>query len=547
MAEINRALALLRKQKNTLHKEIRRLVRMLMRLLPRRLALSFEPRAPRRSNGRITKFEIGGNVTRSIIFLPNVHLDGIDTRAIVGGIVIVVVVISVATSTTPNSGKIALQPFVRGDAYHLDAVIAPFHTTDPANKACSKFAQDFGDRLGYAVGNNDPQNVTIWMPEQMAGVFPQAGKAGADIRQFAEEHQIDLLFFGEIECNGQIAMVRPQIMASNPFYRGAPEMAEFYGFDDMTSPLVVEFGNNSLEQVVRAQAARISTLIDMGRGFRLLATNSIDELKQAAVLFQELAAAGNVTDRHGLAMLQYLTGKSQLASALDTCNTIDQDLLQQAENSFSKALRHEPEFALALAHLGNVSVYRAQNLPPNNIDQIQAALSKGLSRYQRALDARVQPADDLAAALANIGIAQAKIVLHDLIPAGNESRLLLVDAVKRLNDVIHNSAGDAGKEIKAAVALAYALLGDVQRAGFNDERALASYGKVASLTEDRHLQMAVAQSMAELHTVRGDACMAAQQYLIAAQNACQADSRKFAMQAERMQFYCQQANDTQAR
>ncbi len=543
MAEINRVLALLRRQKTTLRNEIRRLVRMLMRLSPHRLALSSELRAPRRSNSRVTKFEIGGNVTRSIIFLPNVHLDGFDTRAIVGGIVIVVVVVGVATSTTPNPGKIALQPFVRGDAYHLDAVIAPFRAADPADKACSTFTQDFGDRLATAVGNHDAQNVTVWVPEQVAGIFPQVG---ADIQQFVENHQVDILFYGDIECNGQTATVRPQMMAPSLFYRGAPETAEFYSFDDMTSPLVVEFGNNSLEQVVRAQAARISTLIDLGRGFRLLATNSIDDLKQAAVLFQKLAAAGNVTDRHGLAMLQYLTGKSQLAGALDTCNTVDQNMLQQAENSFSKALLHEPEFALALAHLGNVSVYHTQNLPPDNSDQIQAALHKGLSRYQRALDARVQPADGLAAVIANIGIAQAEIVLHDLIPTSNESRLLLIDAVERLNDVIHNSAG-AGKEIKAAVALAYALLGDVQRAGFNDERALASYGKVASLTEDRHLQMAVAQSLAELHTVRGDACTAAQQYLIAAQNACQTDSRKFAMQAERMQFYCQQANDAKAR
>lgn len=546
MAEIKHTLSLLRNKKRALFNEVRRLVRMLARLLPHCAALVLAPRSPRRATRSVTKFEIGGNITRSVILaLPNVHLDGINFKAIVGGIVITVVIVNIVTSTTPNPGKNALQAFVRGDAYHLDVLIAPFRAVNPSDKACDKFAQDFTNRLARTVTNNDPQNSSIWMPEQVAGVFAQGNMP---LVQFAEEHQVDVLFYGDIECDDQKAVVRPHVVAPALFYRGAPEMADFYNFDDMISPLLVALGDNSLERVTREQAARISTVIDIGRGFRLLATNSASELQQASTLFQHLAEAGGIADRHGLAMLQYLIGKTQIAGVVDACNTIDQDLLRQAENSFSKALLHEPEFALALAYLGNVSFYKANVLPEGNTAEIQAMLNKSLARYQRALETRVQPADGLVMAVAMIGKAQAKIALHDVDPASSEGQQMLADAAGDLYEVIRKfDSASANNEIKASVALAYALLGDLHRAGFNDERALSSYGRVASLTNDRWLQAAVAQSMAELYTVRGDACAAARQYQLAAQNACQADSRKLAAQAAKMQFFCQQTNDSQIR
>lgn len=548
MAEIKQTLSLLSKRKKALRSEFRRLARALARLLPYRVAFVLAPRPTRRTTRNVTKFEIGGNLIRSVILAPNVQVDGKFIRTIAGGVVITIVIISVVNSTTPNTGKTPLPAFVRGDPYHLDVVIAPFRAANSSDKACEKFAQDFTDRLARTVNNTDSQNVSIWLPEQVAGVFDQNVAEGKRANQFAEANLVDVLFYGDIECDAQKAAVRPHVVAPALFYEGAPELARLYNFDDITNPLQVELTNNSLEQIVRKQATRIATLIEMGRGFRLLAARSENGLRQAAVLFQHLAKAGIVADRHGLAMLQYLAGKALLVSAVDECNVVDPDLLQQAENSFSQALLHEPEFALALANLGNVSVYQARALPDGNTAEIEAMLNKGLSRYQRALDARVQPDDDLATTIAMIGKAQVGIALHDIDPASSERRQMLTVATDQLQEAIRKfDRAGIGNEIKTTVALAYALLGDLNRAGSNDGYALSSYGKAASLTVDRRLQATVAQSTAELYTVRGDACASARQYQIAAQSTCLAASRKFAMQAERMQYFCQQTNDAQMR
>lgn len=549
MAEIKHILSLMRKRQKKFLKYLRRLARALAQFPPHRVALIFAPRPTRRVVRNVTKFEIGGNITRSFILaLPQVHVESINIKAIVGGVVIIIVVVNVATSMTPNPGKNALPAFVHGDPYHLDMVIAPFRAVNPSDKACGKFAQDFSDRLAGAVTNSDLQRVLIWLPEQVTGALAQDGKDGVRIDQFAEVRQVDALFYGEIECDAQKATVRPRMIVPALFYRGAPEMEGFYNFDDMIRPLAVEMGNDALEHAAYEQAERISLFIDIGRGLRLMMNNSIEELKQATVLFQRLAQAGNITDRHGLAMLQYLAGKAQLTAAADECNQVDQTLLRQAEDSFSRALLHEPEFALALVNLGHVSINQARILMENDADGMNIMLNKSLSRFERALNAQVQPADGLAIAMAKLGEAQAWVALHDADPMSNESRQLLAQATETLNDLIaeFDHAG-AAKEIQAVMATAYTLMGDLQRAGFNDERALSSYSKVAFLTENRRLKAAVAQSMAELYTVRGDACAAALQYQMAAQTSCLADGHQFAAQAERMQFYCQQNNDAQTR
>lgn len=549
MAEIKDTLSLLRTIKKAVCRAVRRLAQAWAHLLPHRVALILSPRPVRRSTRSITKFEVGGNITRSFVFLPQVHVDGSNFKVIATGVVVIVVVVAnVMTTTSPNPGTTVLHPFTHGDPYHLDVVIAHFNTVDPSDKACEKYAQDFTNRLSRAVANITAQDVSMWIPEQVTNSFTQASKDGTDLEQFVAERQIDVLLYGDVECNDQKASLRPHVIAPALFYQGAPEMAGFYNFDDMTRPLRAATGDNSSEQAARQMASHVSTLIDMGRGIRLIATNAPDELREASALFAQLANAGGVSDRRGLAMLHYLAGKAQIASATLACNSVDPMLLQEAESSFTTALLHEPEFALAQAQLGNVALRQARTLPENAMGDITALLNKSLSRFQRALDARVQPAGQLAVAVALVGQAQAQIALHDLITTNSADRSLLTEASAHLHDVIRlfDTAG-AAPEMQATVAVAYALQGDLHRTGLNDDQALGSYGKVATLTEDRRLKSAVAQSMAELYTVHADACAAAQQYLIAAQNACEPDSNAFAKQAEQMQFYCQQTNDGRAR
>lgn len=546
MAQIKHTHSFLRTIRKVLRGEIRRLARILSRMLPHRLTLVLLPRPSRRSRN-VTKFEVGGNVTRSVVFLPQVHVDGSIKAIVVGGIVIVVVVVQVATTTSPNAGTTALTPFAQGDAYHLDVVVAPFRAANATDKACEKVAQAFTDRFSRTVAYSNAHNVAVWLPAQVAGVFAQVGRDGLDVNQFVAERQIDVLFYGDLTCVDQKATVRPHVVAP-ALFNGVPELAGFYTFDDMTRPLQITVGDNTLEQTAREAAAHISTLIDLGRGIRLLGTSMSDELREASVLFAQLANADGVSDRRGLAMLHYLAGNAKLAGATVACSPVDASLLQDAENSFSTALQHEPEFALAQAQLGNVALRQARVLPEGNTREIAALLNKGLSRFQRALDARMQPASQLAVAIVLVGQAQAQIALHDLVAMNNTGQSLLIDANVHLNEIIRMSEDTrATPEMRATVAIAYALLGDLQRAGFNDDRALVSYGKVASLTEDRRLKTAVAQSMAELYTVHANACAAAEQYLIAAQNACAIDSNTFARQAEQMQFYCQQSNDAKAR
>ena len=526
-----------------------------MRALTRRrlfdATLLFAPRSAKRGNPSVIKFEVGGSITRSIILaLPNVHVDGINPRFVVGGIVIAVVLISVATSTTPQGGTSASQRFEYGDPFRLDVLVAPFHVVEKDNLECTQFAQKFSARLAEMVAIQTAQETIVWTPLQVYDTYRPEGEDGAYAQRYAAERKVDVVVHGTIACNDQVVNVRPQIYAADSFFAEAPEMVGFYHFDDLINQLNVKLDNAALEQAATRQAMRAATLISIGRGFGLYAGETRGDYLKAAELFNKIAETGDVTDRHGLAMLLYMAGKAHLAAVMDDCNEPDLEELKQASISFREALRQEPEFALAYAYLGNISHYEAA---ANVIGQTQSAypdhtqFSKSMAYFQRAKSALVQPPNGLAKAIAAIGEAQIRISTHDINPAGNVARTLLSEAVDILVDVIktYEPASVASKEMKSMLARAYGLLGDLQHAQFKDDLALSSYSVASVLAQEISLKTALALSMAELYTVRSDACMAAKHYQAASQTSCLKDKREFSLQAQQMQLFCQHINDTQ--
>jgi len=460
----------------------------------------------------------------------------------------VIVIISVITTTT--SPKNSLPQFESGKPHILDVVIAPLQVASSAGQICTKLAWDYNEHLAGVLANDKTQGAEIWSPQQVNITLPKGEQNDLYIQRYAIEHQADLVLYGNITCAGQSAVINPKIYANATFYAGAPEIKGFYSFDDMVDQLSVKLENGAIEQAAGEQAARAATLINVGRGINLYESASKSELKQASDLFLQLAEASNMNDRHGLAMLWYLAGKSQLKSVPDECNQPDISRLKQAEISFQAALQHEPQFALAYAYLGTISLNEALVIKggqAKELAEIQALLYKSLARFEHVHNALIHPGNGLADVIAEIGEAQAKITLHDLNPANTESTLLLHEAVTILNQVIKGNytSINESKEMNILIAHAYALLGDVQRAMMNDDMALSSYTKALMWDEGSRLKPAIDISLAELYTDRGDACTAERFYQDAAQTQCPADKRLFDLQAQQMQFFCQLSNDSQ--
>jgi hypothetical protein len=549
MAEIKHLLKQLRKQKKVALYEVRRILRMLVRHMPYSIVVVTAPRPSKRAAKSIIRFEVGGNVTRSVILaLPNVHLNGISLKTIAAGAVIIIAVVTAVTTVTPYTGKNVLPPFEQGDPYRLDVVIAPYHVAGLADEACTKFARDLAIRIANKLVNQTPDSTSIWTPDQVSNSIVRGLPDETNASLFASEKKVDLVFYGDMTCDGQDAIIRPRVHASTLFYAGAPEMAGLYNFDDMTGQIKMPMNNGTLEQAANQQIIHAIELIDIGRGFKLNIGDSDQDLKKASDLFMQLANASVVTDRHGQAMLWYMAGRSQFAGVLDKCETVDPNQLTQAEKSFLKSLQHEPELALAHAYLGNISIYQTRYHADSGYSNADL-LNKSLARFERALHARVQPASDLAVLLASLGKAQAQILLYDMDPTGAEGRVVLADAIETLNEVVRkiDESSITSKELQSITAHAYALLGDVQHAQLKEDWALSSYSKASLLTSDSRLKTAVSLSLAELYTARGDACQAAEQYRTASQTLCERDKREFALQAQHMQFYCQQTNDAMAR
>lgn len=549
MAAFKRSNSQLRKQTKVIHKVIRRVLHVLVRYPIFRAVVAYAPHTSKRNVRNSVKFDVGGSITHSTIFaIPSIHLEGFSWRTLGPILVIVIVIISVITTTT--SPKNPLPPFESGKPHILDVVIAPLQVTGNAGQTCTKFAGEYNERLAGILANNKTQGAEIWSPQQVNVTLPQGEQSDSYIQRYAIEYQADLVLYGNISCAGQSAVINPEIYANATFYAGAPEIKGFYNFDDMVDQLSVKMENGAIELVASEQAARAVTLINVGRGFNLYESASKLALKQASDLFLQLAQASNINDRHGLAMLWYMAGKSQLKSVPDECNEPDISQLKQAEISFQTALQHEPQFALAYAYLGTISLKEAQVIKGDQakvLAEIQVLLNKSIARFERAHNALIHPSNGLANVIAGIGEAQTNLALHDLNPASPESRMLLHDAVTILNQVIkeNNAITDGSKEMNTLIAHAYALLGDIQRAMMNDDLALSSYIKALKWDEGSRQKPPIDISLAELYTAQGDACTAERFYQDAAQTQCLADKRVFALQAQQMQFYCQMFSDSQ--
>jgi len=541
------------KAKSLVVQAIRRILHGLKRYLGiADTAVVLMPRAQKSAVRNSIKFDVGGSIAHSIILnISNVQLfQNANARTVAFLALLSIAVVTVATSVTPY--KNTMPRFESGKPHVVDVVIAPLNVANTSNQACAKVAEDFNAHMAGVLANKKQQGTGIWMPQQVSDSFPQGAVLDSDIKQYATEHQADLILYGTISCDDQGAVINPKIQANSAFFAGAPEISDFYNFDDMVGQFNVKLDPSAIEQAANQQAAHAATLIDVGGGFDLYDSISEPDLKQASNLFIQMAKAGSTNDRHGMAMLWYMAGKSQLKTVMDACNRLDISRLKQAESSFYLAQQHEPQFALAYAYLGAISLNEAQAAMGDRLNdraEVQTLINRSLARFERATSMSVQSDDGLAQLVAKVGEAQAKLLLHDLNPAGTESRLLLEEAMKILNQVIQENKAYASvsKEMSSHIAHAYALLGDAQRAKLNDDLALSSYSTALKWAEGSRLKPVVDLSLAEMYTVRGDACIAARYYQEAAQTQCSADQREFTLQAQQMQFFCQQDNDSQPR
>jgi hypothetical protein len=549
MAKNNNNLSQLRRQKLVVRNEIRRMLQVILRRMPCGLMVVTSPRTKKRSARNNFRFEVAGNVTRSIILAwPGINFGGLKTK-LAGGLVIVITVVTVFSGLSPSGTKNTLQPFAQGDPYKLNVVVAPYRLAGTTDQACEWFATNLANRIAEKLNRAAPSDTAVWLPQQINADLTQQLQNETKIEAFARERKVDLVLMGDVVCDKQEAIIRPSVFAAPSFFAGTPEMNGFYNFDDVAQQVNVRLNNSALEQNAAQQSVRATALIDIGRGFRQKAADTQEDMKKASALFMQLAQSGSLADRRGQSMLWYMSGQSLLAQAMDECNKLDAQRLNEAENSFQMSLQHEPELAMAFVSLGNISLYRMQLQQDDRGNQLQRLSDTSLARFARAQQALVQPANGLAVALAAMGEAQARIARYDTDPASTAGKAMLERAIDGLYEVIQwaDANTGSGREAQSIAARAYALLGDVQHAQLQDEWALSSYSKASWLSPDRRLKTSVALSLAELYTARGDACSAAEQFQVAAETPCELDKRNFAFQAREMQYFCQQKNDMNRR
>ena len=528
------------------------------------------PVAIRDDNGDVN-LAVGTSANNSILVaIRSVHVHGGLVAATL--LLIAVAAFTLITSTFSNRletvGRPTPAPLTKGSPFALDVAILPFAAVNSQDAVCVQFAEQLSQSLAQLseASLKSPtttlmsSGIKIWQPAQIDFHTPAPSEEGQNwMARFAADRKVDIVLFGVVNCRsdntgaaagtGTIS-VAPQFYVSPEYFKHAPELVGTYDFGTFERTINKASDSIALDEFNQELLNRAKTVVLLGQGFEYYARDDYKNYLNAAQIFQNLLDSNTLTDQRGQAVLHYILGNAYMRASTNDCEDVLPDMLRQAEHQYGMAVATEPQFASAYVGLGSIMSQWAQNASLNATTDtsmqsalVQDYLLRGQEYYTKALKARINPVNANIEFRVAMGKGQSLVIEHDLLAPGDET--LLTEAESYLNLVISGyiSGTDNQPSLKSIAAHAYSLLGDVYLSQSYFEDALNQYQHAQGLASDEKLRTDIALRIADISTMNGDGCMAAQQLQIAINTVCVDDRADFAARALDAQHVCRASFD----
>ena len=475
---------------------------------------------------------------------------------------------TVSRAPTPN-------PLTQGSPYALDVAVLPFAAVNNQDATCTAFADQLSQNLAQLSESSlkaptstlMSSGIKIWRPEQINFRTPTPTDANQPdgqnwMARFAESRKVDIVLFGLVNCKNTTAdansnpdagtiSVMPQFYVSPEYFKHAPELVGTYDFGAFERTINKSSDSIALDEFNQELLNRAKTVVQLGQGFEYYARDDYKNYLNAAQIFQSLLDSNTLMDHRGQAVLHYMLGNAYMRASTNDCEDVLPDMLREAEHQYGLAVTAEPEFASAYVGLGSIMSQWAQNASLGISGEtnaqasiVQDYLIRGQTYFTQALKARINPANANIEFRVAMGKAQALVIKHDLLSPGDEG--LLTEAETYLNLVISGylTTTENQTSLKSLAAHAYSLLGDVYASQAFTEDALSQYERAQNLATDDKLRTDIALRIADISTLSGNACVAAQQLQIAINTLCIADRADLAARALDAQHVCRASFDT---
>ena len=529
--------------------------------------LSGSERSAEEGNGDVN-LTVGTSANRSILVaVRSIHVQGGAVAA--GLLLIAVAVFSLITTTFSNRletvGRPTPDPLTKGSPYALDVAILPFAAVNTQDAVCVQFAEKLSQNLAQLseaslkapTSTLMTSGIKIWQPEQIDFHTPAPSEGGQNwMAQFATDRRVDIVLFGVVNCRtndtdgaGTIS-VMPQFYVSPEYFKHAPELVGTYDFGAFERTINKTSDSIALDEFNQELLNRAKSVVLLGQGFEYYARDDYKNYLNAAEIFKTLLDSNILTDQRGQAVLHYMLANAYMRASTNDCEDVLPDMLREAEHQYGLAVAAEPQFASAYVGLGSIMSQWAQNASMGSGQEtgtqeaaIQSYLVRGQSYFTQALQARINPVNANVEFRVAMGKAQSLVIEHDLLAPSDNA--LLDKAETFLNLVIlgYTSAGENQSSLKSIAAHAYSLLGDVYQSESYLPEALDQYQRAQALATDEKLQTDIALRIADISTMNGNGCIAAQQLQIAINTVCVDDRADFAARALEAQHVCRASFD----
>lgn len=284
-----------------------------------------------------------------------------------------------------------------------------------------------------------------------------------EAEQLASDINANIVIYGDIFVEGNEASLSPRFYIAD-----RPDTGELTGQHRLALPLEFEISSLDSQSKVNAELqSRAAILVSFTEGLSYISANN---LTGASSSFQqaihEAESHGPYDGEEVLYLLAAITDEKQ-------------GNIEQALVDLDHALRLNPEYARA--HLARGNIYYDRALRSSNDENL---LSQALAEYEKAIEARDQPAGAHVVEKANISLGNVYVLRAQ--QTGDPG--LFAQAIDRYNQVVTQYGPTADEIIRDLVARAYFGLGIAYERQDNYTQARAAYQQCADLTKDSQIK-----------------------------------------------------------